>query len=352
MSQPNLFNFATSELSQDAFICWLLSWANEEHRSVSEPLHQTAVALLHRLLELGNVPKPQSIRSIEIDRQHKYIDILVLVNQDIAIIIEDKTSTMEHSGQLGRYFDQVRTEHGDRTIARIYFKTGDQSNYDSIAEAGYACFLRRDFLEILRCGEEAGVKNHIFADFHQHLQALEDGVTAYVSRPVLKWDEKCWIGFYIELRKRIGDGEWGKTNNPQGGFWGFNWHWRGERYLQLEQEKLCFKIQVRDKTVRAHLWQDWHQSLMSKAPEFTLKIKRPSRRADGTWMSVAVLDEYRRCDERGIIDMDKTVTVLREAERLLDAAAAAQDQGCVVDSCTRGLLTFGRSNDGLHRQTQ
>jgi len=25
---PNLFRFATSELSQDAFICWLASWAD------------------------------------------------------------------------------------------------------------------------------------------------------------------------------------------------------------------------------------------------------------------------------------------------------------------------------------
>jgi hypothetical protein len=26
---PNLFQFATKELSQDAFICWLLAWADE-----------------------------------------------------------------------------------------------------------------------------------------------------------------------------------------------------------------------------------------------------------------------------------------------------------------------------------
>lgn len=26
MTKPNIFNFATSELSQDAFICWIISW--------------------------------------------------------------------------------------------------------------------------------------------------------------------------------------------------------------------------------------------------------------------------------------------------------------------------------------
>jgi hypothetical protein len=27
MNTPSLFRFATNELSQDAFICWLASWA-------------------------------------------------------------------------------------------------------------------------------------------------------------------------------------------------------------------------------------------------------------------------------------------------------------------------------------
>ena len=31
MTTPNLFKFATSELSQDAFICWLLSWAKKDY---------------------------------------------------------------------------------------------------------------------------------------------------------------------------------------------------------------------------------------------------------------------------------------------------------------------------------
>lgn len=27
MNSPNLFNYATKELSQDAVICWLIAWA-------------------------------------------------------------------------------------------------------------------------------------------------------------------------------------------------------------------------------------------------------------------------------------------------------------------------------------
>ena len=35
-------------------------------------------------------------------------------------------------------------------------------------------------------------------------------------------------------------------------------------------------------------------------------------------MTVAVLDHYRETDESGVLDMNKTVQTLKEAERLLD----------------------------------
>jgi hypothetical protein len=48
MNQPNLFDFATRELSQDAFICWLASWANPAFKEQNETLHATATAFLNR----------------------------------------------------------------------------------------------------------------------------------------------------------------------------------------------------------------------------------------------------------------------------------------------------------------
>jgi hypothetical protein len=44
MNRPNLFSYATSELSQDAFICWLLSWASLEYKDVDGQLHQCAIS--------------------------------------------------------------------------------------------------------------------------------------------------------------------------------------------------------------------------------------------------------------------------------------------------------------------
>ncbi len=39
MNKPNLFSYATSELSQDAFLCWLMNWASHEFSEINPPLH-------------------------------------------------------------------------------------------------------------------------------------------------------------------------------------------------------------------------------------------------------------------------------------------------------------------------
>jgi hypothetical protein len=75
MQPPNIFSFATKELSQDAFICWLASWAKSECRQLDEPLHATATAFLDALVNVGGGLKVPEYKSIVIPpRQFKYID--------------------------------------------------------------------------------------------------------------------------------------------------------------------------------------------------------------------------------------------------------------------------------------
>ncbi len=323
MDRPNLFDFATGELSQDAFLCWLLSWAKPEYRATDEALHRAAHALLGRLLARCKVEGLTEIKALEVRKQHKNIDILVLVNDDIALLIEDKTDTFQHSDQLPSYLDAARKEFGERQVAAVYFKTGDQCDYRAVEKAGYACFLRRDFLDVLRQGEEAGVRHDVFVDFFGHLRRIEEAFNSYRHLPTEKWgkDRNCWAGFFTALQERLGDGQWKYVANPSGGFMGFWWHWNGDKYLQLQEGELCFKIMVKDKARQASAWQAWHETLMKEAQGSDLRIARPGRRGAGTWMTVAVLDgDYRQADN-GVLDLDRTVVLLRQAERLHDAAA-------------------------------
>lgn len=324
MAKPNLFKFATRELSQDAFIAWLLSWADPAAREADEPLHLTGAALLSQLLERAGVDRPAEVGSVRVQMQVQKIDVLAVVNDEIAVVIEDKTHTREHSGQLERYRAAVAKHLPGLKVAAIYLKTGDQCGYQGVEQAGYACFRRPDFLAVLRRGRELGVRNAIFDDFLDHLQAVEDAVRSFRSRPLAQWDRNCYVGLYLELQGLLGEGAWKPVPNKGGGFMGFHWHRRGDRFLQLEDERLCFKVEVTDKARRATAWREWRDAVLAAGQDGLRP--QPARRRLGTWMTVALLADYRVADERGGIDLSRTIAVLREAEWLMDSAAAALER--------------------------
>ena len=74
--RPNLFDYATSELSQDAFLCWLLKWADPMYRKFSEALHEAGSDLIRLLSAEKKGKLPERIDSVRVDKQHGYIDVL------------------------------------------------------------------------------------------------------------------------------------------------------------------------------------------------------------------------------------------------------------------------------------
>ncbi|NLY79687.1 MAG: hypothetical protein GX072_07305, partial [Lysinibacillus sp.] len=52
LNRPNLFQFATSELSQDAFLCWLMSWAQKDFQSIDETMQKIAVNFISEIFNL------------------------------------------------------------------------------------------------------------------------------------------------------------------------------------------------------------------------------------------------------------------------------------------------------------
>jgi len=70
------------------------------------------------------------------------------------------------------------------------------------------------------------------------------------------------------------------------GFW---WHWKGNKYLQLEEAELCFKRHTSENEDRRAARQTWHQILMDESRYSGLTLKRPARFGNGNYMTVAVL---------------------------------------------------------------
>lgn len=323
---PNIFNFATSELSQDAFICWLASWAQESNHCFDEVLNKTGIYFLNRLFDTHNIKQAKSYKNVEVIKQNKNIDVLIIVNSEYAIIIEDKVNTKNHSNQLKRYIDEVKNVNfKPQNIIPIYFKTGDQSDYADIEKKGYSRFSRKDFLDVLEYGNKLGLKNAIFIDYHNYLERIENEVVSYTTLPINEWHWRSWIGFFIELQKQLGEGNWDYVANPKGGFMGFWWHWKDDqdsyKYLQLEENKLCFKIEVKEKLKQSVLRNNWSIAILSSENKFGLKIKRPTRLGKGQWMTAAILDsDYRQINKEGQFDFKKTITLLHNAVKLMDFA--------------------------------
>jgi len=321
---PNIFDFAPSELSQDAFLCWLLSWANADYADSDPGLHECALELIRALIKKHEVSVPDRIEKIEVFKQYFNIDVLCIVNDEIVILIEDKTDSMQHSGQLARYLKFAESQFQSHRILPIYFKTGDQSDYSEIAENGYQVFSRQDFLQVLNSGLTGKIDNAIFQDYRKYLQSISDAVDSYAAQPIQDWGWTAWDGFFMELQKELGTGDWDYVNNVRGGFKGFWWNWQPQEnceiHIQLEESKLCFKVEVSDPENRSSVRNFWHEEIMKNPEKYDLEVIKPARFGSGKFMTFAVLkSDYRDADDQGVLNLDTTIKTLRKAEMLLNS---------------------------------
>lgn len=326
LQKPNIFNYATSELSQDAFITWLIQWANNEYLPTDKEIHNCALTFVKSLIGEG---QNYQIRNIESGRQWNKIDIWAKVNDDYFIVIEDKKGTKEHSDQLIRYAE-IAKEHYKKTnikIVLVYFKMEEQGKYSAIEEAGYKLFTREKMLSILEpYFLEVGIRqgNNILMDYYFHLRELDDKINSFKFLPLDQWHWYSWKGFFSSIQNEIG-GNWDYVPNASGGFLGFWWNWNYKKigdkefdfYLQLEYEKMIFKLQSYKPDYRRELRDYYRSNLYPKAKELNIEIYQFGR--IGQWMGVARLNkDYRQTDENGIIDLKATVATLRQLEQLIN----------------------------------
>jgi len=248
MPHPNLFQFATSELSQDAFLSWLLAWADIRCSEKDPTLHRAGRSFLNALLEMhGEILNETS--NVELHQQYQGADIVAVIDGRQVLLIEDKVHAGLHSDQLDRYRTILTEGFPHCKVLPCFVKTGDQSDYAEIEAAGYRLFLRKDLLNVLRTERRAGVTNAIFLDFLQHLEELEEAVLSYTNRPIGDWSWESWKGFYKQLQLEISGLRWDYVPNPSGGFLGAWWYWKKWRdcdvYLQIEQGPLCSRLVFR-----------------------------------------------------------------------------------------------------------
>jgi len=322
--KPNIFDIATKELNQDAFITWLLQFADSKFKTVDNLLNECGKTFVHQLIKKQLPNFDEQILKVNAGRQWENIDVWAEVNDKYLIIIEDKTYTSHHSNQLTRYKNKAEkwcSNNGYEKPICIYLKTGNesQSSLAHIEKQGFAIFSRLDFINLLDKFKD--IDNDIFRDFYERLKRIEKSNNEFENKLIKDWNGNDWQGFFQFLEKEIKIEDWYYVNNPSGGFWNavLNWDYWGiyPAYLQIEQGKLCFKIStdinMPENTTRSEVRNKLCNLILKKSREFGFEnINRPSRFGNGKYMTVAVVkrENWLGSDDT-ILDKETVVKTLK-----------------------------------------
>ncbi len=202
-NQPNIFKFATSELSQDAFICWLVSYANCPENEVLNRCARDFITLLYNLKKGLNRINETNVEGIDnLKRQYCHTDVYfqALINGNrISFVVEDKTGTSHHSNQLLKYKKDIikKDDINEEDLICIYFKTGYIVPVDEKAkDYGYAILDYKTAYEFLQ-----GYKtnNVIFESYKQYIK--EDFYNFY-EKNKRQWetdDYKSFEHYFAQL---------------------------------------------------------------------------------------------------------------------------------------------------------
>lgn len=318
---PNIFSFATSELSQDAMFAYLIKWADPKNMSLDKEMCQ----LGHSFLKLLTSSEKLIINSVEVGRQWKNIDIWAEINNDTILIIEDKTNTSIHDNQLDRYRAIIEDEYNGKRNIQIfsYVKTGNEPKVvlEEIKKKGYTAINRSQILAVLKTYRG---NNPIVLNYNDSLQALEDATNSYKNLPIKKWNGEAWQGFYMEIEKHCHNIEWGYVPNPSGGFWGAWWHFvtfknndNLEMYLQFEEAKMCIKICYDGPENKTIIRNKCYETLIETAAQEAPEIVRPDRFGAGTYMTIGVVKPEHLFGDNNI-DLQDILTKLSKYEKIVD----------------------------------
>lgn len=353
MNRPNLFQIASSELSQDAFFAWLMQWANPANMQDDPRLCAIGQDFIRFLLAKGEkydgIPKIDKVivRKQVVTIQNKprkrkgIIDLWIEVNDRFLIVIEDKTGSVEHSEQLDRYREAAQKYCAEKNMLStlIYLKTQDEtkSKINVVTEKGFCFIGRKDLLDFFSAHS---VENDIYKDFVSNLDRIEALSESFRTRPIGKWSWGSWCGFlsYLdEVRDKDDWGEWKYVANPSGGFLGACWHfltWRDYKvYLQIEQDihgnefgpcRLCLKIQdVKENHVKVR--KEWANVVLAHAKECGDTEIRPARTRKGENMTVAAIDskDWLGPDD-SIVDLEQVAARLHKYEKFLVECVGGQ----------------------------
>lgn len=193
----NIFHYATSELSQDAMIAWLISCATAADTALSEvgraflrfllqtDLHRDGTVIEKAVIgpdnEIVTYDGPGNASEIlDLESQHRHIDVYCRAEIDgrkISFVIEDKAHTTDHSHQLPRYRQLVQRDDIEEDYLKlIYLKTGMpyETEKARVAAQGFSFVGIHDFAAFLDSKPSSSAHNALVTQIREHVLSMRD----------------------------------------------------------------------------------------------------------------------------------------------------------------------------------
>ena len=322
--RPNIFSYATSELSQDAMFCWLIEWAGKKYEDVDGDLYNIGQNFVKLLINNQDC----IIDKVHVIKQKQNIDIVVEINNNIVLVIEDKTETSVRHNQLEKYREEIKDKYkgNGMDLRYVYVKTGNEplSILNDVKTKGYNIILRKD---ILKCIEKYNGDCQLLLDYIAHLCIIEEKTNQFSQIPFNEWKNEwySWQGFYMELGKSLINSDWKYVPNPSGGFLCLHWYHHyidksvneDKMYLLFEESKLCFKISCVDKDRQSNVRNVQSNKILKLAKDKGYnEIIKPNF-GKGKDMTIAIVKSD-IIGENGIINIGDILNKLKKYEKLVD----------------------------------
>lgn len=226
--ENNMFKFATKELTQDGFLCYLVNNCNI--KTENQKVGKKFIELLANKIGDNKFKKyiVENDYNVEIKHQYKGIDVLLRIG-DFYIIIEDKIDTTEQDNQINKYIYMLLnggiTKTEEFKIFTCYYKIYDEFK---VEEKDVNCIItRKDMIQFLKKIEN---KNLYMEDYFRYLKEIEKYSTLrnikaqdiynLKSDILNKIGTAIYTSFYKDIEKKEKDiVGWDYADNRAGGTW-------------------------------------------------------------------------------------------------------------------------------------
>ena len=202
----NLFNYATKELSQDAFLCWFI--ANYDDEKIGSFSYEFINFITRYDFKNGD------IKELKITQQEHNMDIVVDLwvgdkKEHYAIVIEDKTTSSAHSGQLKKYAKEIgKKETNANNRRKVFYKVGKLSEQDEKelvnGDEGYPENDRWIVFDIEKIHDFFSkineTESEILNQYVEHIKSIYRDYACISNKPMKEWN---FINYQTFFEKNI-----------------------------------------------------------------------------------------------------------------------------------------------------